>query len=342
MRRFGFAAVAGFVTLLAASAGWAADMTVVKVGVTGRPDQAQLEIAKARGYFAKQGIDAQFVPGGTSGQDYISSLATDQIQVAAGSPNAGMFNAVNRGIPVRIVADWAHLGDSNDDATFSFVIRKELKDSGAIKTPADLKGQHIGVGPHYGAYNEMFIYKMLKSVGLTMKDIVPEFIGFPDGLAAMASKKIVGTLMIEPLVLIAHERKIGELLMPASAVDPGAQVAVVMFSPKFAANKDLATRYLVAYLQGVRDMLDAYVKHKDTSAVTDILMKTLSIKSRHVWETMAPHLVDPNGKVNAAHIREQAEFYKMRGEVTGPVPDVDKMVDTSFAEAAVKILGTYK
>ncbi len=340
MRKIGFAAVAAVVTFVAMPAVQAAGMDVVKVGVTGRPDQAQLEIAVARGYFAKENIDVQFVPGGASGQDYISSLATDQIQVSAGSPNAGMFNAVNRGIPVRIVADWAHLGDKSD-STFSFVGRKDLMDSGKLKTPADLKGQPIGVGPHYGAYNEMFIYKMLKSVGLKMTDVTPEFIGFPDGLAALAGKKIYGTLMIEPLVLVARERHLGDVLMPASAVDPGGQVACVMYSPKMAANRDLAVRYMVAYLHGVRDMLDAYVKHKDTDAVTAILVKRMSIKKAHVWNAMAPHIVDPDGKVNVAHIKEQAEFYKMRGEVTGPVPNVDKMVDPSFAEAAVKILGPY-
>jgi hypothetical protein len=98
---------------------------------------------------------------------------------------------------------------------------------------------------------------------------------------------------------------------------------------------------MVAYLQGVRDMLNAYVKRLDTDATTDILMKTLSIKDRHVWEAMSPHIVDPDGKINVKHIQEQAEFYKMRGEITGPVPDVAKLVDTRFAEAAVKILGKY-
>lgn len=340
MRKFslGAAFVAALFTMASASA---ASLPVVKVGVTGRPDQAQIEIAKARGYFAKEGIDVQFVPGGASGQDYISSLATNQIQVAAGSPNAGMFNAVNRGIPVRIVADWAHLGNKND-STFSFVVRKDLLDSGKIKTVADLKGQRVGVGPHYGAYNEMFIYKMLKSAGLKMNDVTPEFIGFPEGLAALAGKKVVGTLMIEPLVLIARERNLGDVLMPASAVDPGAQVAVVMYSPQFAATRDLATRYMVAYLHGVRDMLDAYVKHKGTAAVTAILVKRMSIKNPHIWNTMTPHLVDPDGRVNIASIKAQAAFYKMRGEITGPVPDVNKMVDMRFAKAAAKILGPYR
>jgi len=340
VRNFMRTILAAGIALAAMAGARAADLDVVNVGVTGRPDQAQLELARARGYFEKQGIDVHFVPGGASGQDYISSLATNQIQVAAGSPNAGMFNAVNRGIDVRIVADWAHLGQS-DDSTFSFVARKDLLDSGEIKTVADLKGKPIGVGPQFGAYNEMFIYKMLKSAGLGMSDVVAEFINFPDGIAAMSGKKIVGTLMIEPLVLIAHERKVGEVLMPASKIDPGAQVAVVLYSPQFADNKGLATRYMVAYLQGVRDMLNAYVKRIDTDATTDILMKTLSIKDRHVWEAMSPHIVDPNGTINVKHIREQAEFYKMRGEITGPVPDVEKLIDTRFAEGAVKILGKY-
>ncbi|MGH7090035.1 MAG: ABC transporter substrate-binding protein, partial [Stellaceae bacterium] len=259
MRMVHLAAAILAMALPALSAGAAQHLAIVKVGVTGRPDQAQLEIARARGYFAKEGIELQEVPGGAAGQDYLSSLATDQIQVAAGSPNAGMFNAANRGIPVRMVADWAHLGDKND-STFSFVAREDLLKSGEIKTAADLKGRAIGVGPHYGAYNEVFIYKMLKSAGLAMDAITPEFLGFPDGLSALAGKRIAGTLMIEPLVLIAHERKLGEVLLPASAVDPGAQVAVVMYSPGFAAETDLATRYMVAYLHGVRDMLDAYVK----------------------------------------------------------------------------------
>jgi NitT/TauT family transport system substrate-binding protein len=340
VRKFVKTILAAGIFLQATAGARAAELTVVNVGVTGRPDQAQLELARARGYFQKQGIDVHFVPGGTSGQDYISSLATNQIQVAAGSPNAGMFNAVNRGIDVRIVADWAHLGES-DDSTFSFVVRKDLLDSGEIKTPADLKGKPIGVGPQFGAYNEMFIYKMLKGAGLGMSDIEPEFINFPDGLAAMGSKKIVGTLMIEPLVLIAHERKVAEVLMPASKIDPGAQVAVVLYSPQFADNTELATRYMVAYLQGVRDMLNAYVKRIDTDATTDILIETLSIKDRHVWEAMSPHVVDPDGRINVKHIQEQAEFYKMRDEVSGPVPDVAKLVDTRFAEAAVKILGKY-
>jgi len=62
----------------------------VKLGVSGRPDQASLELALRRGYFEKQGLAIETIQA-SSGTEFVSSLAADQIQVASGSPNAGLF-----------------------------------------------------------------------------------------------------------------------------------------------------------------------------------------------------------------------------------------------------------
>jgi hypothetical protein len=43
--------------------------------------------------------------------------------------------------------------------------------------------------------------------------------------------------------------------------------------------------------------------------------------------------------VNVASLKSQAQFYKKDGEITGPIPDIDKYVDPQFADGAVKILG---
>ncbi|HXQ51608.1 MAG TPA: ABC transporter substrate-binding protein [Stellaceae bacterium] len=310
----------------------------VKVGVTGRPDQAALELAFHRGYFAKQGLDVEFVGGGVGGEEYVSSLATNQIQVDAGAPNAALFNAFNRGIDLRIVADWAHVGDAKD-STFSMVGRGDLQRSGALKSAADLKGKSVGVGPSRGSYNEMFVAELLAAVGLGVGDIEAQHISFPDGLAALSGKTVAATLLIEPLVMMAHDRGIGDVLVTAGAVDPGAQVAVVMYSAVFARNRDAATRYMVAYLQGVRDFIDAFDGDQNKEAAIDVMVAALTLKDRAVWEKMPAHDVDPNGSVNLAHIKKEAAFYKEQGTLTGALPDLDKFVDPSFAEAAVKILG---
>jgi ABC-type nitrate/sulfonate/bicarbonate transport system substrate-binding protein len=44
----------------------ASQRPLVKVGVTGRPDQASLELALHRGYWLRQGLDVALVAAGTS------------------------------------------------------------------------------------------------------------------------------------------------------------------------------------------------------------------------------------------------------------------------------------
>ena len=342
LRFFSRAIVAATLLRLALPAA-AETLPVVKVAVTGRPDQAALELAYHRGYFTEQGLDVQFVGGGVGAEEFASALAGGQLQVAAGAPNAALFNAFNRGIDLRIVADWAHVGGA-DDTTFSFVVRSDLLDSGAVKSAADLKGRTIGVGPSRGSYNEMFIVEMLAQAGLGMADVDGEHLSFPDGIAALAGKKVDGTLLIEPLVMIAAQKQIARVLVTAGAIDPGAQVAAVMYGADFAKNTDLATRYMVAYLRGVRDFNDAFVRNKGRAAAIDVLMQstTLTLKDRKVWETMPAHEVDADGKVNVAHVKAEAAFYKAQGNISGPIPDIDKFIEPRFAEAAVKILAAQK
>lgn len=340
MKIFYAAAVlfAGIAAFSAAAPADAQQGQVVKVGVTGRPDQAAVELAYRRGYFTAQGIEVQLVPGGSSAQDYIAALASNQIQVAAGSPSAGMVNALNRGIDLRIVADWARIGDAKDNG-IALVVRSELLDSGAVKSAADLKGRSIAVGPSLGAYNEMLLDKALALGKLTRADVSLEIMGFADGLAAMGNKKVDAAMLIEPLVWTAAQRSIARVLVSPGEIDLGAQVAVVFYSAEFAKNTETATRFMVGYLMGVRDYYDAYIGRKNPEAATDILVEHLALKDRRIWLEAPAHRTDLNGRINVAHIKEQAAFYKATGSVSGTVPDIDKYVDMRFADEAVKRLG---
>jgi NitT/TauT family transport system substrate-binding protein len=312
--------------------------TVVKVGVTDRPDNAALYLAYRRGYFDQEGLSLSFVGGGNAGQDFVPALGLNQVQVAAGSPSAGLFNALNRGIVIRIVADWAHVGTGND-ATFALVARNDLLDSGAIKTLADLKGKNIAVGPNHGSINDILIYEAMKQGGLALSDANLVIMGFADGLAAMSSHRIDAALLIEPLVTQAASKGIARVLASAGAVIPGAELASLYYSPEFAANTDLATRYMIAYLKGKRDFDDAFRGGKDREAAIAMLAQDLPRVPAELWRTSQPNLADLNGEVNVDNIIYQAGFYKKDGEISGPVPDIAKFVDLQFAHAAVKVLG---
>jgi len=315
-----------------------AQKETVRVGVTDRPDNAALMIAVKRGYFERRGIDLELVGGGNAAQDFVASLSLGQIDVTNGSPSAGLFNALNRGIDIRIVGDWARVGGPTD-ATFALVAKRELLDSGAIKTAADLKGKPVGIGPVHGGVNDMLIDRALRKAGLAPADVSQEIIGFGDGIAALSSGKVAATLLIEPLVTLAKEKNVGRVLVPAGAVLPDAELAVVYFSSEFAAKSDLATRYMAAFLEGERDYADALIAHKDRDAVIDLLAKNTSMKDATLWGAIEPQHADLNGAVNVANLKVQAAFYKDAGMLSGPIPDIDKYMDPRFAAGAVKLIG---
>jgi NitT/TauT family transport system substrate-binding protein len=310
--------------------------TVVKMGVVSRPDQAPFEIAYRRGYFERRGIVIDPVPA-SSGQEFASALATEQIQVATGVPNAALFNALNRGIGIKIVADFAHLGDEKD-RTVSIVVRSPLYDSGQVKTPADLKGRVINEGPFPGQYPDVLWSKVLALGHLSESDVTLTHVGFSDALGAMGSGKVDAAFMIEPLVTQADKQNIARVMLPAGAVDSGAELSIVLFSPSFAQNADAGARFLAAFLEGARDYYDAFFLNKNRDDVVKLVTTYLSVKDPALWAT-ARQATDLNGQVNVADLKRQAAFFKQQGTLSGPIPDIDANVDKHFAEDAVKLIG---
>jgi NitT/TauT family transport system substrate-binding protein len=311
--------------------------TTVKIGVTGRPDQAGFELALRRGYFAERGILIETVEA-SAGQEFVAALASNQIQVTSGSPNAGLFNALNRGIDIRIVADFAHVGGP-DDRTVSIMVRTELMDSGAVKTVADLKGRPVGFGPGRGQYPDVFYARIFDKAKIAISDVTPVTLTFADSAAALASGRLDAAFMVEPLVTQTERQKIARVLVVGGTVDPGAELSIVTYSPEFARQTDAATRFMTAYLQGVRDFYDAFFQNRDRDAVIALLTKHLSLKDPTLWADAMRRNTDQNGRVNVEDLKSQAAIYKAQGTLSGPIPDIDRYVDASFATAAVKIIG---
>jgi len=311
--------------------------TAVNLGVSGRPDQAFLELAIRRGYFARQGIDIETVPA-QSGNDFIAPLALNQLQVASGSPNASLFNALNRGVDIRIVGDFAHLGPK-EDGLVSIVVRSDLLDSGAVKTPADLKGRTVSLGVGRGQVSYIVMNTVLEGAKLSWKDINLQNVPFGEAISAFRNKAIDAAFMIEPLIAASVKQNVARILVPGGAVESGAHLSILLYSPEFAKQTDVATRFMIAYLQGARDYRDAFFLKKGQDETIAILTQHLPIKDPEVWKSAFPQYTDVNGEVNPADIKRQAEIYRKLGDVSGAMPDIDKYVDRRFAEGAVKVLG---
>jgi NitT/TauT family transport system substrate-binding protein len=320
----------------AQNSGTPAPGKAVKLGISGRPDQAELELALRRGYFAQEGLDIQTVQA-TTGQEMIPSLAANQLQVASGSPNAGLFNALNRNIDIRIVADFAHIGDAKDQ-TVAIMVRADLMDSGQVKTYADLKGRSLSSGPGPGQITEVVFQKLFDQAKITRTDVDIKYINFPDTLAAFASKTLDAAFLVEPLVTQAEKQNLARVLAPGGALAPGAELSIVLFSPEFAKDKAAGTAFMIAYLRGVRDYYDAFFLGKGRDDAIALLTQYLSVKDPKMWEN-SRQFTDLNGRVNVADLKSQAAFHVARGTVSQPVPDIEKFLSPEFSEAAVKKLG---
>ncbi len=313
--------------------------TTVKLGVSGRPDQAFLELALRRGYFDHQGLQVETVQAG-SGNDFIVPLATGQLQVASGSPNATLFNALNRNINIRIVADFAHV-EGAADAVVAIMVRSDLMDSGAVKTVADLKGRTITLGMGRGQYSYMLTNTMLERAGLSWSDVRVQNMAFSDAIVAMANKVIDSAFVIEPLIQTVLRQGTARILVKGGEIENGAHLSLLVFSDEFAKNTDAATRFMIAYLRGARDYREAFFTKRDThlDAAIQVLTTHLPIKDPNVWKAAYPQTTDVNGRVNIADIKRQADVYRKLGDVTGPTPEIEKFVDTKFAAGAVAVLG---
>ena len=115
----------------------------VKLGDLPAISNAGIYIAMDKGYFQEHGVTVDSERFASAGK-MTAPLATGQIDVSVGSPSAGLFNAIAGGMDFKIVAD---KGQVRPGYNFTpLIVRKDLVDSGKVKTLKDLKGLKIANG----------------------------------------------------------------------------------------------------------------------------------------------------------------------------------------------------
>lgn len=179
-----------------------------------------MQLALDRGYFKEQGLNIETVQA-ASGLDFVASLGRNDLQVASGSPNAGLFNALNRNIDIRIVADFAHVSDDPNDSSVAYIANPELVSSGRLKNAGDLKGMAVNPSPGLGLVGEYVLNKALKARGASIADVILKPIGFNEAYIGVKNGALAASWMVEPFITQAVKQKDAVILFPAGAVAPG-------------------------------------------------------------------------------------------------------------------------
>lgn len=312
--------------------------THLRVGTNNVATDVGFYIADRRGYFAAEGISVELIPFASSAMS-IAPLGTGELDVAAGTVAAGLYNAVSRGLAMRIVADKGSSTPGHEYSTL--LVRKDLVDSGRYRSLSDLKGMVVAAAAQ-GAGSEAAVDLALRKGGLVWSDIQMVHMGFPEQAAAFRNHRIDAGWTNEPTVTLALREGLAVRASP-TAIYPGQQTAVVIYSEAFAHRRPLAEAFMRAYLRAVRDYMNALRNGRlvgpAADAIIDILIAETPLKDRSIYHDMTSFAIDPNGAVNTTSLQQDLKFYRARGLVTDQRITADELVDPSFAAAAVRALG---
>ena len=109
----------------------AAEPVEVRVGIVGAISDVPIFIAEKKGFFGEEGVAAKTTTF-TSASDMVAPWGAGELDVAGGSPSAGLYNAVARDIKLRIVADKA--SSPPGYGVNAIMVRKALIDSGRFRS----------------------------------------------------------------------------------------------------------------------------------------------------------------------------------------------------------------
>ena len=257
---------------------------------------------------------------------------------------ASLYNAVAQNIAIRAVAD---KGSMRKGYGFTgLLVRKDLIDSGRYKTYADLKGMKLAVGT-FGSANASAMNEALKKGGLKWSDAASIVaLVFPQHIVAYQNKAIDASMTNEPTSTTVVQNGLAVRVAGNDEIYPSQQTAVVLYSENFARQKpQIAHKFMRAYVRAVRDYNDAlkdgHIAGPKAEEVIATLTEHTFIKDAAIHRSITPAAIDPDGRMNLDGLRNDLAFFKEQKLLQDPNITVERIIDTSFVEQAVKELGPY-
>lgn len=225
------------------------EQTHLKVAILPFLGYTLFYLAQQEGFFAEQGIDVEFVKF-TSATQALLPLAQGDLDVVYGSINAGLINAVAGNVSLRIVAGNSYVGRESEAP--AIVVRRDLYDSGALDTVAELAGKRIAMSCT-GCMSDFAMAQILGSAGLTLDDMTISRLSLEEIIAAFENRAIDAAFLSSPTITQAQSMGYTITLEPASDFTPDFQYGFVMFGPTLIkGNPEAGKRFMIAFLEAVK------------------------------------------------------------------------------------------
>jgi NitT/TauT family transport system substrate-binding protein len=303
---------------------------VVNLGTIYSLGAAPLFVALGRGLFAQQGLQVE-VQRTTSAADVLAFLSAGHLDVAAGGLSVPLYNAIARGVPVKIVAPLGIMPEAGERGPVTLVARKDLYDSGALRDVGQLRGRKVAI-TGLGTDNHWTLAKLLQQHNLRLDDVEIVPMSFGDMLTALRTGNLDAAVMAAPFDVQAEESGAAEVLVANAA--PGQMVTVLMFAPDFAQTRaDAARRFMIAYQQAIAAIQREGVVTPDK---LEIYEQYLGLDQETLRKSRATQF-DPDLRVRTNTLLDFQQFLASVRTLAYEAPlTEEQLVDRTFAERALQ------
>jgi NitT/TauT family transport system substrate-binding protein len=212
-----------------------------------------------------------------------------------------------------------------------------------VQDYADLRGRKVALAAR-GISAEVVLAKALERGGLTINDVDIVELSYPDIVVGLATGAIEIGVTPQPYPLIAAQRGVGQKWRGTTDVIENQVASTMMYSAQFIEQRpDIARDFMVVFLLGAREYNDAFVKKLPTTQeqAYDALVRRTDMRDVDLLRQFDASMMDPNGRLSKAALNTDYQWFREYGGLTEEI-DFDRIVDPSFADYAVSVLGPYR
>lgn len=313
------------------------EIGTIQVGYIPSLGFAPLFVGAEKGYFEAQGLQVE-LQSFKSGSTMISLLSTGELDVGAGETGTALFNAINQDLDVLVVAGLA--SQPEGFGAVPLLVRADLFESGEITSPADLKGKKVALNVERGMA-EYLLAEALVRGSLTVGDVTLVPMPFPDIPAAFANGAVDAAMLPHPLAAKAIGAGDAVVLIDGDEIIDSPQNGVVYFGQRFLEkdNEEVGIRFLIAYLQAVRDLYgDGWLSADNLAAIN----KYTGMPEATIQKSVT-YYFDPDAAINQGSVERIQQYLVSRGytEFSEPI-SLSDVINLKYLDEALDRLGPFE
>ncbi|HUZ74954.1 MAG TPA: ABC transporter substrate-binding protein [Stellaceae bacterium] len=294
-------------------------------------------LAADKGYFRDEGIDIAITKYNTSSVAQMPLVARGDLDITNMVAGPALFNQRTQGFDIKIIASMSETHPGWHDGDW-IMVRKDLWDSGAIRTLKDVKG-HTVDGTTLGSPINFLMNAALAKAGLTRADVVysSRLHTAPDMVTALRNKAVDVLPTIEPTATQMVNAGLAHRLASEQDVVPWFQDVFFVSSAKFIREHPSAVvGFLKAYLRAAQKIVANGPNW--APEYVDALTRWSGIPAKILKSVPGVPYYGQFGTIDVASLAREEVMWRSMGVITAKV-DPATLVDSSAIDEARKELG---